>query len=83
MRPSITASENAVDRRTAALRHMTADQLRGLGTHQLVYLRAGMCEGERLLVLYGADGEPLTTADDVETAVEIAAEQGLKFISVH
>jgi hypothetical protein len=34
-------------------------------------------------VLYGADGEPLTTADDVETAVEIAAEHGLKFISVH
>jgi hypothetical protein len=62
---------------------MTADQLRGLGTHQFVYLRAGMCGGERLLVLYGADGEPLTTADDVETAVEIAAEQGLKFISVH
>jgi hypothetical protein len=62
---------------------MTADQLRDLGTHQLVYLRAGMCESKRLLVLYGADGEPLTTADDVETAVEIAAEQGLKFISVH
>ena len=83
MRPSPTVSGHVADRRTIALRHMTADQLRGLGAHQFAYLRAGMCDGERLLVLYGADGEPLTMVDDVETAVEIAAEHGLKFIAVH
>jgi len=62
---------------------MTAEQLLGLGTHQVVYLRAGTCDGERLFVLYGADGMPLVTVDDIETAVEIAAARGLEFIAVH
>ena len=83
MRPSTAAFGCALDRRTTALRHMTADQLRGLGTHQFVYLRAGLYDGERLVMIYGADGEPLTMVDDVETAVEIAAERGLKFVAVH
>ena len=32
MRPSVTASENGANRRTAALRQMTADELLDLGT---------------------------------------------------
>ena len=83
MRSSVTASENGANRRTAALRQMTADELLDLGTRQVVYLRAGTCNGERLFVLYGADGVPLVMVDEVETAVEIAAERGLKFIAVH
>lgn len=83
MRPSNTASGIAADRRAAALRHMTANELRGLGTHQVVYLRAGRCEGQWLVVLYGADGVPLVMADDVETAVEVAAAHDLKIIAVH
>jgi len=83
MRPSVIASGNGADRRTAALRQMTAEQLLGLGTHHVVYLRSGTCNGERLLVLYRADGLPLVMVDDVEAAVEIAAEHGLTFISVH
>ena len=74
---------NAGDRRAATLRQMTAEQLLQLGAHQLVYLRGGMCDGEMLFVLYGADGMPLVTADDVETAVEMAAERGLNFVPVH
>jgi hypothetical protein len=62
---------------------MTAEQLLGLGTRQVVYLRAGSCDGARLFVLYGADGMPLVTVDDIETAVEIAAARGLEFIAVH
>jgi hypothetical protein len=83
MRPSLTASGNGADRRTAALRQMTADQFLGLGMRQVVYLRAGTSNGERLFVIHGADGVPLVMVDDVETAVEIAAEHGLKFIAVH
>jgi hypothetical protein len=74
---------DAGDRRTAALRQMTAEQLLQLGAHQVVYLRGGMCDGDMLFVLYGADGMPLVTADDVETAVEMAAERGLNFVPVH
>src|SRR5690242_139794 len=52
MRPSNTASGVAADPRVAALRHITADELRGLGTHQIVYLRAGKREGEWVVALY-------------------------------
>lgn len=83
MRPSINASRNGADRQTAALRHMTVDQLLDLGRARWVYLRGGTCDGERLFVLYGADGVPLMTVDDVETVMEIAAEHGLAFVSVH
>jgi hypothetical protein len=62
---------------------MTADQLLDLGTHQVVYLRAGTYKGERLVVLYGANGVPLVTVDEVDTAVEIAAAHGLEFVAVH
>jgi hypothetical protein len=62
---------------------MSVDQLLDLGTRQVVYRRDGTCNGKRRLVLYGADGVPLVMVDDVETAVEIAAEHGLKFIAVH
>jgi hypothetical protein len=83
MRRSISASGNGADPQAAALRQMTADQLRGLGAHQVVYLRAGMGNGTRPLVLYAADGEPLLMVDDIETAAEIAAEHGLRFVSIH
>jgi len=62
---------------------MTAEQLLALGTRQVVYLRTGMYEGERLFVLYGANGMPLVTVDDIETAVEIAAEHSLEVVPVH
>ena len=83
MRPSIAATGKSNDQRTATLRQMTADQLLGLGTHRIAYLRAGTYDGERLFVLYGADGVPLAAVDDVDTAVELAAERGLNFIAVH
>jgi len=83
MRSSNTASGQSNDRRAAALRQMTADQLLDLGTRQVVYLRAGTYDGERLFVLYAADGEPLAMVEDVETAVEVAAEHDLEFVAVH
>ena len=67
----------------SALRQMTAQQLLQLGARQVVYLTAGMHDGERLIVLYGADGSPLAIADAVETAAEMAARHGLAFVSVH
>ena len=83
MRTSNATSEQSADRRVAALRQMTADQLLDFGTRQLAYLRTGMCDGERLFVLYRADGMPLAIVGDVETAVEVAAEHALEFVAVH
>ena len=73
----------AEDPRTSALRQMTTTQLLTLGVDQVVYLRGGMCDGEMRFVLFGADGAPLVRTDAVEAAVEMATEQGLKFISIH
>jgi hypothetical protein len=74
---------DAGDQRTAALRRMTAEQLLQLGTRQVVYLKAGMRNGELAFVLYGADGKPLVMVDTVETALEMAAENGLGFVAIH
>jgi hypothetical protein len=52
MRPGLNASRNGADKQTAALRRMTVDQLRDLGTCKVAYLRASTCDGERLFVLY-------------------------------
>ena len=73
----------AEDPSTNAVRQMTAEQLLTLGVDQVVYLRGGVCDGEMRFVLFGADGAPLAQTDAVEAAVEMAAEQGLKFISIH
>jgi hypothetical protein len=83
MRHSNTASGIAADRGIAARRHMTTDELRGLGTHQVIYLRAGRRDGEWPVALYGADGVPLVIVDDIDTAVEFTDEYDLKIIAVH
>ncbi|HTI83845.1 MAG TPA: DUF1150 family protein [Acetobacteraceae bacterium] len=83
MRTSNANSGQSADRRAVALRQMTAEQLLDLGTCQFVYLRTGTCDGERLFMLHRADGMPLAMVGDVETAVEIAAEHALEFVTVH
>ena len=71
------------DTRTAALREMSVEQLLCLGTRQVVYLKSGLLDGEQVFVLYGADGSPIVTVEAVETAVEMTAELGLDFVTVH
>jgi len=71
------------DQRTAELRRMTEEQLLRLGTRQVVYLQAGTCEGEMVFVIYSADGNPIVMDEDLETAMETVAEQGLIIVAVH
>jgi len=68
---------------TTALRKMTIEQLRHLGTRQVVYLKAGMRDGELAFVLYGADGVALLTFDTVDAAVDMVAENGRGVVAVH
>ena len=67
----------------SALRWMTSEQLLDLGMNQVVYLKSGMCDGKMLFALFGANGTPVIVADNVDTAVETAIEQGLDFVAVH
>ena len=86
MHPTAGTSKTRIDagdRRTAALRHMTAEQFLHFGERHLVYMKSGICDGEMLFVLFAADGAPLVAADDVESALDMAAERGLTFVPVH
>ena len=66
-----------------ALRRMTTGQLRRLGTDQVVYVRCARRDREQVLVLYGADGTPLSAVETVDAAFEVAAGHGLAFVTVH
>ena len=63
---------------TRALRAMT-ERLLNLGTRQVAYLKPGMGE----FMIYGADGTPLDTVDAIENAVEMVAQNGLRFVALH
>jgi hypothetical protein len=65
------------------VRQMTQSQLRCLGVPSMVYLRAGTADGQTAYGIYAADGTAVAVVDDVELAVELAAEQGLIFVAVH
>jgi len=72
------------DQLIAALRRMTVEQLLQLGTRQVVYLKAGMHDGELgTFALYGADGTLLTAFDTIEEAVEMVAANDLNFVAIH
>jgi hypothetical protein len=79
----VRGKANAIRERRSALRQMTPEQLLHLGAAYVAYLKAGICEGKALFVVYRADGIPVVVADDLDTAVESAAEQGLNFVAVH
>ncbi len=67
----------------STLRQMTEEQLLRLGMHRVAYLKSGMCDGEKLFVLYGADGTPLLATSDACALVEMASEHGLGLVTVH
>jgi hypothetical protein len=74
---------NAGDQTIDALRNITVEQLLHLGIRRMVYLKAGMRDGEQAFALYRADGTPLVVVEDVATAVEMVTEHGLGFVTVH
>jgi hypothetical protein len=71
------------DQTITRLRHITAEQLRHLGTRQVVYLKVGTCDGEQAFGVFGADGTPFVVVDDIETAVAMVAQHGLDFVTLH
>ena len=66
-----------------AVQTMTVEQLRYVGLRQLVYLKPEMIDGERIFVIYGADGIPFEAVDAWETAVVKVARQGLSVVALH
>jgi len=65
------------------VRHMTKSELRCLGLPSLVYLRAGTAGGQAAYGIFAADGTAVAIVDDVELAIELVAEHGMTFATVH
>ena len=74
---------DAGDLTTTTLRKMTIEQLRHLGARQVVYLKAGTCDGEQAFVVFGADGTLLVVVDNIETATAMVPRHGLDFVTLH
>jgi hypothetical protein len=75
--------EKSSDQLITALRQMTVEQLLQLGTRQVVYLKAGMHDGEMAFVLYGADGTSLMSFDSFADVVDMVAANGLYLAVTH
>jgi hypothetical protein len=72
-----------VDAAADDVRHMSTAQLRCLGVTSVVYLRAGMMNGEVAYAIHAADGIPMAVVQDVDAAVALAYEHGMAFVAVH
>ena len=64
-------------------RHMTPNQLRDLGVSYVVYLREGMVDGHPAYAIHAADGTAMAIVEDIDLAVELVAEHGMAFVTVH
>jgi hypothetical protein len=65
------------------VRHITPAQLRRLGVARLVYLRQGTVDGETAYAIHAADGSQVAIVEDIDVAVELVAEHGLMFATIH
>lgn len=72
-----------VNAAAADARHMTTAELRHLGVPLVVYLRAGMLNGEMAYAIHAADGTPIAVVEDVDAAVALVCEHGMAFVAVH
>jgi hypothetical protein len=51
------------------IRHLSAEQLAGLGVSQIAYVRPVMMNGSLAYAIHAADGTPMAVADDRDLAV--------------
>jgi hypothetical protein len=51
------------------IRHLTVEQLAGLGVSQIAYVKPVMMNGTLAFAIHAADGTPMAMADDRDLAV--------------
>ncbi len=51
------------------IRHLSAEQLAGLGVSQIAYVKPVMMNGVRAFAIHAADGTPMAVAGDCDLAV--------------
>ncbi len=65
------------------IRHLSAEQLAGLGVSQIAYVRPVMMNGTLAYSIHAADGTPMAVADDQELAVAAIRQHEMMPILVH
>ncbi len=51
------------------IRHLSAEQLQGLGMAEIAYVKPVMMNGVRAYAIHAADGTPMAVAGDCDVAV--------------
>ena len=71
--------------RTVALdiRHLSAEQLAGLGVSQIAYVKPVMMNGVRAFAIHAADGTPMAVAGDCDLAVAAIRQHEMLASLVH
>jgi hypothetical protein len=65
------------------IRHLSVEQLAGLGVAQIAYVRPVMMNGARAYAIHAADGTPMAVADDEEVAVAAIRQHEMLPTMVH
>ena len=62
--PTTPAEAKRID-----IRHLTVEQLAGLGVSQIAYVKPVMMNGTRAFAIHAADGTPMAMADSSDIAI--------------
>jgi hypothetical protein len=65
------------------IRHLSAEQLAGLGVSQIAYVKPVMMNGVRAFAIHAADGTPMAVAGDCDVAVAAIREHEMLPTLVH
>ncbi len=65
------------------IRHLSAEQLAGLGVSHIAYVKPVVVNGEHGFAIHAADGTPMAVAGDRNVAVAAILQHEMQPLSVH
>lgn len=74
---------NVPDAAPFDIRHLTIEQLAGLGVSQIAYVKPVMMNGTVAFAIHAADGTPMALADDCDLAVAAIRQHEMQPTLVH
>ena len=78
-----TGSAAPREMRIMDIRHLSVEQLAGLGVSQIAYVKPVMMNGVRAFAIHAADGTPMAVAGDCDVAVAAIRQQEMLATLVH
>lgn len=78
-----TRPEDPAPLQVLDIRHLSAEQLAGLGVSQIAYVKPVMMNGVRAFAIHAADGTPMAVAGDCDVAVAAIRQHEMQPSLVH